>query len=413
MIGALYAYVGYVFNYCCLCMCFKSCVGGEVSTMGSVDLDLLSHFEIQDICVKVGGSINSRIYYLIPSGDLEQGLRLKTSDNDVTYMCELHAEWPTNEITLYVEPEVEPIAIKEPISEPNQPIAVKQPWKMNDEDDDTDCEEVANIVFVRSFVVDQNDVDEEPVEGLRDGCVGGAVHVDDYATHGQTIGSEDVHVDEPNWLDEGYEGPNYPDDIFGAQNNEVPNMRERQRDIENVNEGEHLKEPVTDNGKRSEAAASDQATDDNDWAEKTLDDDDTRSINNSEDGDDKGRCPEFNKKTDMSNPQLCKGIKFPNGKVFRIAIREHAVQKPADIKFKLNEKTNIFVHCKYECGWRVYASQISGELTFQIKTMVPTCTYRRTFKYSQLTFTYMARKYLDDFNKNHDWAISSVKHRVM
>ena len=34
-------------------------------------------------------------------------------------------------------------------------------------------------------------------------------------------------------------------------------MREHQRDTENVNEGEHLKEPVTDNGKRLEAATSD------------------------------------------------------------------------------------------------------------------------------------------------------------
>ena len=95
-------------------------VGGEVSTMANVDPDLLSHFKIQDIFAKAGGPINSRIYYLIPSGDLEQGLRLINSDDDVTYMCELHAEWPTNEITLYVELEVEPIAIKEP----NQPVVV-------------------------------------------------------------------------------------------------------------------------------------------------------------------------------------------------------------------------------------------------------------------------------------------------
>ena len=61
-------------------------------------------------------------------------------------MCELHAEWSTNEITLYVELEVEPIAIEEPIIEPDQPIAVDQPWEMNDEDDDTDYEEVTNIV---------------------------------------------------------------------------------------------------------------------------------------------------------------------------------------------------------------------------------------------------------------------------
>ena len=63
---------------------------------------------------------------------------------------------------------------------------------MNDEDDETDdntdCEEVTNTV--RSSVVDQNDVSEEPVEGLRDDSVGGAVHMDDYATHGQIVGSD-------------------------------------------------------------------------------------------------------------------------------------------------------------------------------------------------------------------------------
>ena len=45
--------------------------------------------------------------------------------------------------------------------------------------------------------------------------------------------------------------------------------------------------------------------------------------------------------------------------------------------------------------------------------MVPTCTCGRTFKHSQVTSTYVARKYLDDFNKNPDWAISGVKHQVM
>ena len=62
--------------------------------MGNVDSDLLSHFKIQDICADAGGPINSRIYYLIPGGDLEQGLRLRliTSNDDVTYMCKLHAE---------------------------------------------------------------------------------------------------------------------------------------------------------------------------------------------------------------------------------------------------------------------------------------------------------------------------------
>ncbi|XP_065633827.1 uncharacterized protein LOC112010702 [Quercus suber] len=386
-------------------------VGGEVSTMANVDPDLLSHFEIQDICAEARGPINSRIYYLIPGGDLEQGLRLITSDEDVTYMCELHVEWPTNEITLYVEPEVEPIAIEKPIAELDQPIAVDQSWEMNDEDNDTDddtdedpdCKEVTNTV--RESVVDQNDVSEEPVEGLRDGSVGGDV--------------EDFHVDEPDWLEEGYEGPDYLDDIFGAENNEVPNMREHESDSENVNEGDGVREQVTDDGKRPEvvasdkAAASDQAGDNNDWAEKALDDDDARSVDSSEDEDERVAYPEFNENTGMSNPQLCKGMKFPNVKVFRAALREYAVRKSVDIKFKLNENTKVSVYCKYDCGWRVYISQIAGELTFQIKTIVRTCTCGRTFKHSQVTSTYVARKYLEDFNKNPDWEVFGVKHRVM
>ena len=68
------------------------------------------------------------------------------------------------------------------------------------------------------------------------------------------------------------------------------------------------------------------------------------------------RCLEFNEKTSISNPQLCKYIKFPNGKVFRAALREYAMKKPVNIKFKFNEKTRVSVYCKYECGWKVYAS---------------------------------------------------------
>ena len=45
-----------------------------------------------------------------------------------------------------------------------------------------------------------------------------------------------------------------------------------------------------------------------------------------------------------------------------------------DIKFKLNKRTKISVHCKNKCGWRCYASMISGELTFQIKTLIVDCT---------------------------------------
>ena len=76
----------------------------------------------------------------------------------------------------------------------------------------------------------------------------------------------------------------------------MPNIREHERDTENVNERDGVRETVIDNGKRLEAVASDQAAangqagDNNDWAEKALDNDDTRSINSLEDEDERVRC---------------------------------------------------------------------------------------------------------------------------
>ena len=43
-------------------------------------------------------------------------------------------------------------------------------------------------------MVDQNDVNEEPIKGLRDSSVGGAV--DDNAGGGQPVGCGEVHVDD-------------------------------------------------------------------------------------------------------------------------------------------------------------------------------------------------------------------------
>jgi hypothetical protein len=102
----------------------------------------------------------------------------------------------------------------------------------------------------------------------------------------------------------------------------------------------------------------------------------------------------------MRKLDLVIGMKFPNSRVFREALREYVVNKAVDIKFKLNEKTKISFHCKNDCGWRLYASVIPGELTFQIKTFHSVCTCGKSFQHSQVSSSYVARKYLQDFGKN-------------
>ena len=99
--------------------------------------------------------------------------------------------------------------------------------------------------------------------------------------------------------------------------------------------------------------------------------------------------------------------------MLKAALREYAIKKPVDIKFKLNERTKISVHCKNGCGWRCYASHISGELTFQIKTLTDDCTCLKSFKNSQATSTYIAKRFIEDFSKNPNWEVSGVYNHVM
>ena len=41
--------------------------------------------------------------------------------------------------------------------------------------------------------------------------------------------------------------------------------------------------------------------------------------------------PEFNVQTNMRKPELKKGMKLPNSKVFRETLREYTIEKPVDI----------------------------------------------------------------------------------
>ena len=86
---------------------------------------------------------------------------------------------------------------------------------------------------------------------------------------------------------------------------------------------------------------------DDEWAKPTLKDD-IASMNGSDD-EERPSNPKLNERTDTTNVQLVKGMKFPNSKVFRKALREYLIQHHIDIKWKLNEKKEISIHCKNNC----------------------------------------------------------------
>ncbi|XP_075652225.1 uncharacterized protein LOC142622596 [Castanea sativa] len=277
---------------------------GCVSIIDEVDPDRLSLFEIQDICGELGAPSTNTFHYLIPGGNLEQGLMVINGDDDVLNMCDIHDAWPLDRIILYVEGGEEPLVIEEQIG----------------------IEEVGGQDGGDEHEVGQNDGDVHEV-GQNDDDVHEGGNVDAKGGGGQDCLDFD-------WLEEGFEGPGFDDDVFwnlddgrsthGVRDSAAPhrptiaeNDKElaiRSSAIENecVEEGEWIDPPIKD-----------------DMESLVGSDDDQLALAATKE-------PEFNIQTDMRKSVLMKGMKFPNSKVFREALREYAIRKPVDIKFNSN-----------------------------------------------------------------------------
>ena len=87
--------------------------GGEVEIVYR-DPDLLSYFEIKGICEELGIDEPCRVHYLGPGGNLKEDLRLIEDDQDVVHMCKPNERGPSDTIILYVESGNAPLAVEVP-----------------------------------------------------------------------------------------------------------------------------------------------------------------------------------------------------------------------------------------------------------------------------------------------------------
>jgi len=144
--------------------------GGKVEIVYR-DADLLGYFEIKSICEGLGIDEPWRVHYLGPGGNLEQDLRLIEDDEDVEPLWNPSEGGPRDTIILYVE-------------SGNAPLAVEVPDGAG--------------VGVRAGA--------GAAIGGAGASVGGGV--------GAATGGDGLK-EEFDWLNEGLEGEDFADDIFG------------------------------------------------------------------------------------------------------------------------------------------------------------------------------------------------------
>ncbi|XP_028052320.1 uncharacterized protein LOC114256842 [Camellia sinensis] len=131
-----------------------------------------------------------------------------------------------------------------------------------------------------------------------------------------------------------------------------------------------------------------------------------------DEGNGKPKNLEFRPEFDKANFEFKIGMLFNNAIEFKDAVREYAVKGGYDVKFTKSETWKVQVSCSDGCEWRLYASNMSGENTLQIKTYKPTHTCNRSYKSRQVTSAFLASKYMNKFRTTPTWKINEFKDTV-
>ena len=104
----------------------------------------------------------------------------------------------------------------------------------------------------------------------------------------------------------------------------------------------------------------------------------------------------------MQDLEFKVGMLFGTADIFRKAIRAHAVKHRRNVKFQKNDKHRVRAVCKSEaCNWFVYASWLSDNRTFQIKTLCTEHTCAMSFNNKFVNSRLIAEKYVDQIGRAH------------
>lgn len=144
-------------------------------------------------------------------------------------------------------------------------------------------------------------------------------------------------------------------------------------------------------------------------------DDDLGCLSNLEDEGGKikkHKLLEFDKDKDMENPRLVEGMVFPTVTAFRALLKEFHIREGCQYTYLKNEATRVTVICKEECGFRLHASPMHGEKSFQIKKIRAdhSCTRKYINKYA--TSKWIAGKYMDVLTDEPDKNVKTLKNDV-
>lgn len=116
--------------------------------------------------------------------------------------------------------------------------------------------------------------------------------------------------------------------------------------------------------------------------------------------------PVFNKKLDLADPKFEVLMTFPDHKEFKAAVRAHSIKWGREIKFIMNQPEKVQAKCQGEkCNWQIYAAQIQGESTMQVRTFCGRHKCPRLQKISHANAKWVADNYYRKLCLDAKWDV--------
>lgn len=193
------------------------------------------------------------------------------------------------------------------------------------------------------------------------------------------------------------------EDFYSEENEELKNEDWENEEEEVVNEEASMD---------SEEETDPEWENDGSSSESMFNSDEERMVVSSCDEDDP-EYPEFNEITDMADPQFKLGMLFSSGKVFRAAVRKHAIVHQRGVRLTKNLSDKIKWRCVDGCKWKVHGRQQQRSTTFQIKTLYDKHTCTPVWEQKQITSAWLAEEYEEEIRINPTWPTQSFQMKVI
>ncbi|KAK1299847.1 hypothetical protein QJS10_CPB13g00959 [Acorus calamus] len=115
---------------------------------------------------------------------------------------------------------------------------------------------------------------------------------------------------------------------------------------------------------------------------------------------------------DPELPIMEVGSQFPNVEEFRNSLRQHCILHEFGVKFIKNDKFRVTAKCQgVDCPWRIHASVIQDNVTFEVKTLMSdhSCTSVNKVGNEMATSSWLATKLVPILHRTPEMGASKMK----